>query len=347
MGGRIAALDISYVDRLNTDDVYTGNYSVSFGYDVKVNSVRASTSQPVAIGITFVYHGTLSNLLAYGAISSTDNGNIKIAQCDDLSISNISTWWGTASAQGTYPFMVDFDYTPYNPWNSNLTISGLTAGLTNTGVSVYLAGLRDSTVSGITTQGSMEFLGGNSVAGYGLSTAAQLTFRSGSGYVLSNVLADSVSIGDDNPVTNSQLSNFKISGGTSAYYARSVWIRNSSKNWRFVHGEFASSANNSFYINDASESDIWLEDIQDAPTGSGAYSVNNPSSALVYFGANRFTATISGTPTSVTIPGNLTVGLIHSSGTSPTTSSGTLVGTNAGGESEWTQFSGHYKYHLR
>jgi len=170
-GGYIKALYASYVDRLSTDDLYTTSYSVAWAYDVKVGNIRSATNQPVAVGMTFVYHGTLSNILAYGAVSSTDNGNVKIGQCDDLTISNVSTWWGTASAQGTYPFMVDYDYTPYQPWNGNITVNGITAGLTNSEISVYFGGLGDSTIAGVASQGSIEFLAGSSVLASNISTA--------------------------------------------------------------------------------------------------------------------------------------------------------------------------------
>jgi len=85
-----------------------------------------------------------------------------------------------------------------------------------------------------------------------------------------------------------------------------------------------------FYINDVNETNIWLEDVQDAPLG-GAYSVYNPSSLSVYLGPNRFTGAIDSPSTTITIPGGLSVSLVRTTGSAPSVTSGTLTGTNAGG----------------
>jgi len=145
----------------------------------------------------------------------------------------------------------------------------------------------------------------------GLYCAKLLDIRSGSRYYFSNFQADSISIGDNSAVSDSQFSNFKVTSGEYALSGRTVWIRSSSSNLRFLHGDFEPSALTTFYIQSTGvPTNIWLEDIQDSPTG-GAASVTNGGTGAVYYGACRFGGAVQGNVQTLKFYSNITAPTIN------------------------------------
>jgi hypothetical protein len=194
--------------------------------------------------------------------------------------------------------MMDFNYTPYNVWNANDSISSVSVGSTQGtgGVSAFWGGMHSSSATAISVTGNAEALSCVGFVGSGWTSTGQLIFRSGKGYMLSDFTADSMSFGDDSAVTESSFNNFTIIGGATELFARAVWIRGGSSNLRFIHGEFPISSTTAytFYIQNAASNNLYFEGNQDY-TNLGTFSIYNPGSGTETLVANRFANPIQGT----------------------------------------------------
>jgi hypothetical protein len=294
--GSIQSLNESFVVNSSITNLHSSSYNGLYLYNFKHSGIvaNAASTNPVGYGITFAWHGTVSNVTAYGGYSSTDNGNFKAGQVQDLNISNVNTWFDTATAQGAYGFMVDYNFTPYSIWNANDVINGVSV---NVAGQAYLAGLRKSTISSFASVNGIEFLQASNLEAAAINSAGLLTFRSGDGYRFSGFYANAISFGDDGPVSNSAFTNFSIGNGLDAIVAgRTVWIRAGSSNLTFRDGIFAPEVYfgaASFFVNDAAETGLYFDNVIDDASGGGA-SVYNPAGATISLGISGFVKPVQG-----------------------------------------------------
>jgi hypothetical protein len=294
--GFIQTFNEYFVAASSIENIHTTSYNGLYLYNFKHAGVTADSesSKPVGYGITFAWHGTVANINVYGGESSTDNGTFKAAQVQDVSISNLNTWFDTATSEGAYGFMVDYNFTPYAIWNANDTINGVSVNIYG---QAYLAGLRNSTISGFTSINGIEFLRSANLLATAVNSGGLMTFRSGMGYQFSGFYANAMSFGDDDAVTNSAFTNFSIGNGVKALLpARTVWIRSGSSNLTFRDGVFAPEiyvGAASFFINDASNTGLFFDNIIDNASGGGT-SVYNPGGAPISLGVSRFVKPVQG-----------------------------------------------------
>jgi hypothetical protein len=299
-GGYIQQLSIENARDVSIDGLVTNVTIAQQLYDFKFSNLRGATTGPSAFYYTYLWNGSVSNLLAYGSNATTDNGNVKFLGVQNVAITGISTWGGQDSSQGSYPFMIDMNFTPYNIWNAGDAVSGVSVGSTS-GIgnyTVYFGGMHHSSASGITATGTVELLLSNGFTLSSLATQGQVLIRSGTNYHLNNFTADSMLIGSDSAVTASTFDDFAIWGGTTETGGGAISVYSGSSNLRFLHGEFPLS-NNTFYTINAQSTNLnlYFEDIQDYTGGTNfIYSIYTGGPATTEtLVADRFAGPIQGT----------------------------------------------------
>ncbi len=124
--------------------------------------------------------------MSYGSTVTSDNGNVKFLGVQNVAITGISTWGGQGSV-GSFPFMMDANYTPYSVWNAGDAVTAISASSTAAagGYTVYFDGMHHGNY-GITATGTVELLLSNGFVLTGLATQSQILVRSGSNYHVSN-----------------------------------------------------------------------------------------------------------------------------------------------------------------
>lgn len=346
-GGYVKTLGMSYVANSTVSGLAVQSFNSLWMYNFSHANIvgNGGSSVPVAYGLTFAWHGTVTNSITYGGLSSSDNANFKVGQVQDVAFSGVTSWNDVATAQGAYGIMVDTLFTPYTIWNANDSFSGMSQN--SPGNAAYFAGLRNSTISSLSSMGGIEFMLSSQLEVNGASSLNGMQIRSGDNYHITGLSANAISIGDDMAVTNSSIGYFHIGDCSKAEIAgRCVWIRTSSSNISFSHGNFlpTTSGNQDFFINDSSETNMYFDDIVDSP-GSSGFSIYNSGGATTYIGVNRFTGAIQGTVGPTNIPSITTASLAAQSanftGTNPqvtdanTTVTGVQISNTTTGGHSW------------
>ena len=272
-GGHIDQLIIMAAQNIHVDHLNTTKFNSRWMYDFAYTNLHGHTDGPTAYDLMWGWHGNIQNIDASGARSQTDNGNFKIMSLSDTTISGVQSYDSIASAQGTYPFMADFDYVPYNMWSVNLTISDVhtrdTHWASGTPFGIFLGGLRDSHISNMTTTDSVTLRSNVGLTVDGLQADGQLQFRSGKNYDFRNFRGDVISMGDDGAVADSHFDHFNLTGKSASYASRSLWIRSRSTGLVFTNGTFAPSANTSIYVNNGCQAEF------DTVNDAGGQSIYN------------------------------------------------------------------------
>ncbi len=289
-GGHIDALHLFSAQNVRIDGVSTVRFNSRLLYGFTYSNLRGKTDGPTAYDLIWSWHGNVTNIDASGARSSTDNGNFKVMSVSDTTIRGVRSYDSIAYDQGTYPFMADFDYIPYDMWNVDDTFSDISTSDTHWqkgyAYGVFLGGLRDAKISNLTTTDGITLRSNSGIKGNHWEVDGMMQMRSGEGYELSDFRADVLSVGDEGPVKDSHFDRFNLAGKSTSYSSRTIWIRSRSVGLTFTNGKLAPSRNVSVYLNANCEASF--DNVEDAASGA---SIQNDGAAL-FLGRNRFKGSV-------------------------------------------------------
>jgi hypothetical protein len=294
--GFIETLAVTNARDLRMSGLRTNVNINQYIYDGQFTNLKGVTSNPSAFYFTFIWNSSISNVVTYGAVGTTDNGNMKILGVQGVSVSNIATWQGTDPSEGEYPLMYDFNYTPYSLWNASDTLTSAAVGSSMGigGASVFIGGMRNSSIAALTNTGNITLVASKNLTIDGLTSTGQILIQTGNAYHMNNFTADSMAIGQFTPVSDSDFSNFTIAGGASENGGSAVNVLGGS-NDRFVHGEFTQSNLTFNTINaTATSNNMYYEDIQDYAGTNLLFSVHTNGFGSHTFVGNRFASTVQG-----------------------------------------------------
>src|SRR5882762_1241080 len=308
--GFIQNAGVRFARQVSIQNLNTNVLNAEYLYDAQLNHLHGNANNATggAFYWTYIFNGSISNVNTFGGQATADSGNIQLVSLQGVTVTNVSSWQGTDTVQGSYPFDMDYVFTPYEVPNAFDTIAGIAVGTsqsTATGFSVFMAGLKGTSVSGLSTTGSIVMLDGFRATLNNINAAGSLQLNSGSAYMINNFAVDSMAIGVSSAVSNSIFSNFTIAGGPTQS-ANSALVVFAGSNDRFVHGEFTQSNLTIDTIQaQANSTQMYYQDIQDHTGTNLSFSLFTNGTGTHELIGNRFasgvqvpfiTATISGIP---------------------------------------------------
>jgi hypothetical protein len=166
-GGNYKQVDIPGVTNLTVN----GNarfrvFGVSHFYRLSINDViaygetgSATSGTPRVFGLTFGQYGTVSDVMASGAVHFTDNAAFKVNGIQNVAFSNLVAYdtFSSSTLQGIFPLMTDFFFTPYCIWVQGCSFNGAVLGSPKAGpaYSLFVLGTRDCSFENIRATGQL------------------------------------------------------------------------------------------------------------------------------------------------------------------------------------------------
>lgn len=148
-GGRVRRLTAANNLELRLDRVRADRQIVMKGYGHRVVEQESrGIGEPSSSNFTWVWNADVSSAKGGGSAGVTDNAALKFMSCPGLTLDGARGYNTKATAQGNYSVYIDFFYTPYRIWNSNVIAKNIRGVTPNGGSprSVWLTGLENSTV---------------------------------------------------------------------------------------------------------------------------------------------------------------------------------------------------------
>lgn len=306
--GFIQNAGVRFSRNVSIQNLSTNVLNAEYLYDAQLNHLHGNANNATggAFYWTYIFNGAISNVNAYGGNAAADSGNIQAVSLQGVTLTNIATWQGTDTVQGSYPFDMDFVFTPYEVPNAFDTITGISVGTTQstvTGFSVFMAGLKSTSVTSLSTPAAFVLLNGSLATLSNINIGGSININSGTAYKLNNFSADSLTIGSTSAVSNSIFSNFTIAGGASENSNSAISVLSGSSNDRFLHGEFTQSNLTIDTIQAQSASTgMYYEDLQDHAGTNLSFSLFTNGTGSHMLVGNRFASNVQGPNPAVSIP---------------------------------------------
>lgn len=179
-GGRIDTITARGCDNFRLYDLHCSALSVSYSVGFSVDQIRADGQSPIVCGFSHVRDAVISNVVTRGGTGVTDNGSFKMMSPIGVTVSNIrSLDTVCTSAQGVYPFFLDFYFTPYAGWGQEVTVGNLALSKPKQGAqhSLWATGMRELTVTNVTAAGTIRFSKCSGLQATGLSAGGALNME--------------------------------------------------------------------------------------------------------------------------------------------------------------------------
>lgn len=290
-GGFIKEVNVSNAQNLDITHAVFSDIHLQYIYDFSIAGVEfRNIGTPQAFELTFAYNGTVSDVRAKGSRGMTDNACVKYMSCVNVVTNNMVSTDTMSTAQGVYPFYVDYYFTPYKNWNDKLAVSNMTlSGNKNeNSPDAWVIGVKNSLFSNMTMYWWPKFdllYNCNITA---ISTEKRIILSGIERSMISHINAGAV---DMSGCKNSQLTNSYFSG-VDNLYLRTVWIRGC-QDMDFTSIKIGANNNDSFYVEESNR--ISIDNCSDG-TGTGSSSVAlGVNLTGLKIGKNDFSKPISGT----------------------------------------------------
>lgn len=230
-GGYIDTIVARGCDRLRLYDIDCRSLSVGYTVGAEIDQIRADGDMPTVCGFTHVRDAAISNVVTRGGTGTTDNGSFKMMSPIHVSVANVRSYDTVCtSAQGVYPFFLDFYYTPYAGWGQQVSVGQLSLAKPKQGAahSLWATGMRELSIAGVTAAGTVRLSKCSAINVSGVCAAGPLNLEDLlDGGVVSAFQAAYVNILGCSDLI---VSNGVLRGAAGQNAGRAVWVRAGSAN---------------------------------------------------------------------------------------------------------------------